>query len=120
MIKRFAWAGLAAFAVLAALGFAAAAATLALAQLFGVLIAASVMTLVLAGLAGTGAWLALRDPQGKDVDQKELLAVRIAREVIRKQPMSAVALCGALGFAVARRPAAAADIGKGVAKLMLP
>jgi hypothetical protein len=122
MIGRLAWAGVAAVAALATLGFAAAAATLVLAYFFGIMIAAAVMTAVLAALAALGAWLAVRVPHSDDEDGEsgEHLAVRLGREMIRKQPLSAVALFGALGFVVAKRPSAAAEIGRGVAKLMLP
>ncbi len=120
MMRRLAWAGVAMLAALVALGFAITAATLALAGALGVLAASAIMTGVLAALAALGVYLAWRAPQTAGEDRSnEPLAVRLARDLIRKQPLSAVALFGAIGFVAARRPSAAAEIGRGVARLML-
>lgn len=120
MIDRLAWAAIAIVAAIAALGFAATTATLLLAQAFGVLIAASVMSAVLALLAGISFWAAMRHAHGRGKGAEgELLVVSLARDLIRKQPLSAVALLGALGFALGKRPQAAAEIGRSLAKLML-
>jgi hypothetical protein len=118
MIGRLAWASVAIAAALAALGLAATAATLLLADAFGMLVAAAVMSGVLAVLAALGFWAALRHGR-QGAHEPELLVVSIARDVIRRQPLSAVALFGALGFAIGKRPQVAAEIGRSLAKLML-
>jgi hypothetical protein len=121
LIGRLAWAGVAALAGLVAIGFAITAATVALAHAFGMAVAAAIMTAPPAALAGVGYYLARRPAHAaQDQGPRELLAVRLARELIRKQPLSAVALFGAIGFVAARRPDAAADIGRGIARLMTP
>ncbi len=116
--RRLAWAGVAIVAALVALGFAATAATLALTHYFGLLIAFSIMTGVLTVAAGAGFWLAVRKRATDDGEQEPLI-MSLARDMIRRQPLSAIALFGALGFAVAKRPQAAAELGRGVAKLVL-
>jgi predicted lysophospholipase L1 biosynthesis ABC-type transport system permease subunit len=116
--RRLAWAGAAVAAALAAFGFAVTSATLALSHYLGFLAAISIMTAVLAACAAGGFWFALRKPVSEE-GEREPLALALARDMIRRQPLSAVALFGALGFAVARRPRAAAEIGRGFAKLML-
>jgi hypothetical protein len=120
MMGRVASAGVATIAAIAALGFAVTAATLALANVFGMLVASAIMTALLAAIAATGVYLAWREPRSNGEEgSTEPIAMRLAREVIRKQPLSAIALFSAIGFAAARRPSAAADIGRGVARLML-
>jgi hypothetical protein len=120
MLGRLVGACVAALAALAALGFAVTSATLVLAQLLGAPAAMAVVTLILASLGYGAVLFALRTPsETGENGKRELLAVSLARNVVRSQPITAIALCGALGVAAARRPAAAAEIGRGVVRLML-
>ena len=120
-ISRLAWAGVALLAALVAVGFAITAATVALAYAFGMPIAALIMIAPAAALAGVAYYQARRAPPHTDGEApREQLAVSMARELIRKQPLSAVALFGAIGFVAARRPEAAAEVGRGIARLMTP
>ncbi len=120
MIDRLAWTGVALVAALVAVGFAATVATLLLAQAFGMLIAAAVMSAAFASIAGLAYWAAMRHVRHHGGGaEPELLVVSLARDVIKRQPLSAVALFGALGFALGKRPQAAAEIGRSLAKMMM-
>lgn len=116
--RRLAWAGVAVLAALVAFGFAVTSATLALSHYLGLLAAVSIMTAALAAAAGGCLWFALRK-RVDDGGEEEPLLLSLAADMVRRQPLSAVALCGALGFAIAKKPKAAAVLGQGVAKLML-
>jgi hypothetical protein len=116
---RIAWAGVAAIAGLTALGLATTAAAVALTQRLGLPAAFAILATSFAAVAALGIYLAWRAPYADSDDgARDLVAVRLARDLVRKQPLSAMALFGVVGYMAARRPEAAADIGRGVARLM--
>ena len=120
ILDRVAWASVAVIAALASFSFLVAAGTIALASFIGVMWAIFVMGLALAGAAGGAIVLSLRAPDGEEKGSfEQRLFVRTAQDLIRAQPLSAIALCGAAGYAAARHPVAAAEIGRGAVKLAI-
>ena len=119
MIGRLIWASVAFIAALATFGFAISAVTLALVEAFGVVTAVASVAALLLTLTVLSVAFVLYAPWKDDEETDEIMAVRLARDVIRKQPLSAVALMGAVGFAAAKKPKEAADIGRGITRLLL-
>ena len=119
MLGRIAWAGVAFVAALVALGFAITAGTLALADAFGLLIAVAAMAGVLAVVAALSVVMMWRAPWRDEEEKDNPLAVVFARDLIRAKPLSALALFVAVGFAAAKRPKDAVDLGRGVARLIM-